>query len=107
MSLLLEQLRCECHLVRCHIPELQFVKNTLSIKPVCLLVRRLTVQILPRSVIHMVDGFTNIPLRKICKDSPLRDDHPEHGVNILDAAFLVASHRITVINLRTGITVLI
>ena len=59
MSLLLEQLRCECHLVRCHIPELQFVKNTLSIKPVCLLVRRLTVQILPRSVIHMVDGFTN------------------------------------------------
>lgn len=47
----------------------------------------------------MIHTFTYVPLRQARKDGSFWKDHPEHGVHIFNAAFLIASHRGAVVNM--------
>lgn len=49
----------------------------------------------------MVHNQIHVPLCKELKGSSLRKNHAEHRVDLLDAAFLAAPHRITVIDTGT------
>lgn len=46
----------------------------------------------------MVHNFFDIPLCQWFKNGSFREDHAKNGVDVLNAAFLVAAHRITIIN---------
>ena len=53
----------------------------------------------------MIDRLADVPLGEIGEDGPLWEDHPQHRVNVFDTGFLVASHRVTIIDLCAGIAV--
>jgi len=46
----------------------------------------------------VVDDLAQIPLRQIGKNSSFRKDHSQHGMYLLNSAFLSAAHRIAVID---------
>ena len=46
----------------------------------------------------MIYSFSDIPLCQWLKNGSLREYHAKHGVDVLNAAFLVAAHGGTIIN---------
>ena len=105
ISLLVQQLRCQCYVVRCNIPELQFFKKVFPVKLVGKLIRRLPVQVLPGGIVYMVGRFPHVPLRQVREYRAFGDDHPEHRVDVFYPAFLVAPHGVTVVDRRPSVPV--
>ena len=46
----------------------------------------------------MIHSFSDIPLCQWFKTGTFWENHAKHGVDVLDAAFLVAAHGVTIIN---------
>ena len=46
----------------------------------------------PRNGINMIYSFSDIPLCQWLKNGSLREYHAKHGVDVLNAAVLVAAH---------------
>ena len=46
----------------------------------------------------MINSLSYIPLREALKHSALGKDHPQHRVDIFNAAFLAAAHGVAVEN---------
>ena len=46
----------------------------------------------------MIHNFSDIPLCQWFKNGTFWENHAKHGVDVLDAAFLVAAHGVTIIN---------
>ena len=95
---LLKQLRGQCHFIRCHIPELQFLQDFRTKGSEGEFIWRMPVRFSAGRVVHMVNCPAYIPLCKVLKHSAFGKDHPQHRMDIFNAAFLAAAHGVTVEN---------
>ena len=95
------QLGRQIDLIRGNPPELKCFQGFFSQSFQCHIVRCSALKAFSRCGIDMAHDQVDIPLGKELKICLFRQNHPEHGMRLLQTAFLPAAHRVAVIDTGT------